>query len=281
VEPEASLRVRLRTELSGLVAGLDDELRTAAELALALGPRPGDLLTTRTRSYATRMHCSERTARRRMEQAIEALASAAAARFDPAGRPDAGAGWRTRAFSALLRLDTPDVELYEKRTVLATAEIDRLSIEVDLPPVPGVNDPLPPVAIDVVCGARILAIDRDEEYRHVRVTAALPGRLPPGSHHELCLHYRVSRERPIRDCYAIVPFEPCDHARLRVRFPVAVPPVVIWRLSGVPPRRMDRAATTPGADRLRPDGAGEVDVAFSGLRQGHGYGVAWRAGTDG
>ncbi|MEV6491391.1 hypothetical protein AB0M20_22675 [Actinoplanes sp. NPDC051633] len=144
-EPDASLHLRLRDELTELSAGLDDELRTAAELAHALGPRPGELLTTRTRSYATRIHCSERAARRRMDQAIDALARAAVTRFDPVVPAETGPGWRTRVFSALLRLDTPEIELYEKRTVVTTADIDRLVIEMDLPPVAGSSGLPPPI----------------------------------------------------------------------------------------------------------------------------------------
>jgi hypothetical protein len=276
-DTDGTARRRAEALLYELTADLPDDLRVAAELSLGLGDQSGRLIQ-RTDRLARELRCSGRTARRRMEEAAHLIARAALARpsRDEEAGADPGAGWRVREFTGLLRLDTATPELYETRTVQAERPLDALTIRLDLPPRPGAGRPALPLAIDALFGARVAEVDRGPEGRNYRLDIRLPRTLRPAEEIEFCLHYRVPPGQPIRDHCAIVPLDPCDQGRIRVRFDPADPPAQIWRLAAVTPRQMDRATTVPGPDRLDPDGAGEVGVSFRGLRQGHGYGVAWR-----
>jgi hypothetical protein len=276
-EKDGDARRKVRTALAELTADLPDDLRTGAETALAFATTSADQLTQRARSYANGLHLSERTARRRIDEAIVLMARAATPYPEAGAQADRGPGWRVRSFAALLRLDRPAVELYETRVIMAEQAVREVTVELDLPPGPDAGDPALPLEIDAVFGSRITAVDRSADGRHYRVTAALPRRLEPAERHEFCLHYRVPPGQPIRDHYAIVPLSPVDDGRIRVRFAPDRPPAVVWRFAGIVPRQLDQASTAPGADRVETDGAGEVHLAVRGLRQGLGYGLAWQS----
>jgi hypothetical protein len=276
-DPDGVTRRRVESVLGDLTADLPDDLRIAAELSLALGDRPASRLTQRTETLSRELRCSGRTARRRMDEAAHLIARAAVTHPDPQeDDADPGSGWRVREFTGLLRLDTATPELYETRTVQAERPLDSLTIKLDLPPRPGADGPALPLTIDALYGVRLADVDGGPEGRSYRLDVALPRTLRADEQHEFCLHYRVPPGQPIRDHCAIVPLDPCDQGRIRVRFDPAEPPAEVWRLAAVTPRQMDRATTVPGPELLDPDGAGEVGVSFRGLRQGHGYGVAWR-----
>lgn len=270
------LRQKVRDALTEMARHLPHDLRHAAELALALGDEPAPQLTKRIDMLAEEIHSGERTARRRMDQAARLMARAALAWPDPAAETDTGSGWRVRSFAAVLRLDTPTPELYETRTVVAGRPLDEILIQLDLPPLTGGDRRALPLSVDVVFGARLTRVEHTDDGRHYDLTVSLPRTLAPADQAEFCLHYRVPPGQPIRDHYAIVPLDPCDHGRVRVRFAADRLPDAVWRLSAVTPRQMDRVTTTEGPDLLKPDGAGEVTLVFGNLRQGHGYGVAWR-----
>jgi hypothetical protein len=269
-------RRRAEAVLTELTADLPDDLRVAAELSLALGDRPAARLTQRTDALARELRCSGRTARRRMDEAAHLIARAALSHPGPEDDADPGSGWRVREFTGLLRLDTATPELYETRTVQAERTLDALTIRLDLPPRPEADGPALPLVIDALYGVRLAEVDGGPDGRNYRLAVDLPRTLRPDEQLEFCLHYRVPPGQPIRNHCAIVPLDPCDQGRIRVRFDPADPPAQVWRLTAVTPRQMDRATTVPGPDRLAPDGAGEVGVSFRGLRQGHGYGIAWR-----
>jgi hypothetical protein len=279
-DPDGVTRQRVRAVLDELTADLPHDLRVAAETALAFGTRSASRLAQRVQAYAEHVHCSERTARRRMDEAIRLMAQAGRTRVDAAAQTDTGSAWRIRSFTTLLRLDTPTAELFETRLVVARRALSRVEITLDLPPGPDGSDPVSPLHVDAIYGARVVEVDRSADGRHYRLVVALPRRLEPEEQAEFCLHYRVPPGQPLRNHCAIVPLQECDHGRVRVRFDPRDRPAEVWRLSGVTPRQMDQAATDPQPDRLDPDGVGEVMPVFRNLRQGHGYGVAWQpAGT--
>jgi hypothetical protein len=275
-DPDGVARRRVEAVLGELAADLPDDLRVAAERSLALDDRPASRLTQRAETLARELRCSGRTARRRMDEAAHLLARAALNHPGPE-RDDAdpGSGWRVREFTGLLRLDTATPELYETRTVQADRPLDCLTIRLDLPPRPDTEGPARPLLIDALYGVTLTEVDSGPDGRNYRLAVALPRTLKPAEQLEFCLHYRVPPGQPIRDHCAIVPLDPCDQGNIRVRFDPSDPPAEVWRLAAITPRQMDQATTVPGPDRLDPDAAGEVGVSFRGLRQGHGYGVAW------
>jgi hypothetical protein len=162
------------------------------------------------------------------------------------------------------------------RTVVANQRLEELVVRLDLPRPHQHDGPALPLVVDAIYGSRIKSVERLNEGRHYCLTVALPHILESDDQLEFCLHYRVPEGQPIREHYAIVPLDPCDYGTVRVRFPGDRPPAEVWRLSAVPPRLLDEATAAPGPDRLELDGVGEVVLTFRGLREGHGYGVAWQ-----
>ena len=273
-ETDRALRQKVRATLTHLARDLPDELRRAAELTFALDDSMPETLSKRIERLAGEIHSGDRTARRRMDEAVQLLARAGGSARGPAD-PNAGPGWRVRKFEALLRLDTETPQLYETRVVVAERPINEVEIRLDLPPLPGAHSPALPLEVDALYGARVTEVERTGEGRHYRLTVRLPRVVEPGDPLEFCLHYRVPPGQPIRDHYAIVPLDPCDSGWVRVRFAPTRPPARIWAYAAVPPRQLDGVTTSPGADALTVDDVGEVVLPFRALRQGHAYGAAW------
>ncbi|MFF3868939.1 hypothetical protein [Micromonospora sp. NPDC001898] len=271
------VRAKVRATLLALSADLPTDLRRALVLAYALDPEHSYLrLDRRTDQLARELSCQQRTARRRIDEAVARLVGAAVADAPS----DTGPSWHLHGMHALLRLDTPSPELYETRDVVAIRSIGEITVQFSLPRRPGDDRPEHDVVVDVLYGARIREVTRHNDGQFFRLVLTLPRILAPGERHELCLHYRVPAGQPIREHYVFQPLAPCARCTVRLRFPPGDGPALVWRLDGVPPRSVDDRA--PGGDRLSPDGIGEVSSAFDGLQQGYAYGVAWSAaGPDG
>lgn len=279
-EPDPTVREKVRATLLGLAADMPADLRRALVLAYALDPEHGYLrLDRRTDQLARELSCQQRTARRRIDEAVARLVLAAVADV-PSDMAQSGPPWRMHGMHALLRLDTPSPELYETRDVVATRPTGEITVQFSLPRRPGDDSPGHDVAVDVLYGARLREMTRHNEGQFFRLVLALPRILAPGERHELCLHYRVPPGQPIREHYVFQPLAPCARCTVRLRFPQEGAPELVWRLDGVPPRSVDDRA--PGGDRLHPDDIGEVSSTFEGLQQGYAYGVAWAtAGAGG
>jgi hypothetical protein len=223
------------------------------------------------------LNCQPRTARRRIDHAFQTLAQVAVQR--PTGRSagDPEAGWYLRSVRAVFRLDTPTPELHETRTIVATRDrLDEIAVRVSLPR-PASDGPAAgerhDIVADLVYGARIVSVERVHEAQHFRWTLALPRPLGPGEEHEYQMYYRIPPCQAMRPHYAFLPLVACESFVVRTRFAADRLPAAVWRLDGVPPRLLDDER--PGADLLVPDGAGEVELRFTDLRQGRGYGLAW------
>ncbi|MEU1684779.1 hypothetical protein [Micromonospora sp. NPDC005707] len=272
-------RSKVRAILLALAADMPRELRRAVELAYALDPAHAYLrLDRRTDQLAAELSVQQRTARRRIDEAVARLVRAAASET-PAEESEAGPAWHVHAMNALMRLDTPTPELYETRDVVAIRPIDRIIVQFSLPRQPGDDAPGHDVLAEVLFGARIRELTRHNAGQVFRLTLALPRTLAPGERHQICVHYRVPEGQAVREHYVFQPLTPCAHCTVRLRFSEDRRPVTAWRLDGVPPRAVDDRV--PGPDRLHPDAVGEVTSAFDGLQQGYAYGMAWsfRDGT--
>ncbi|MFD6680154.1 hypothetical protein [Micromonospora parva] len=272
-DSESAVRAKVRATLLALSTDFPGDLRRAVVLGYGLDPAHAYLrLDRRTDQLARELSVQQRTARRRIDEAVARLVRAAVPDI-AAASTDTGPGWYLRAMNALLRLDTSAPELYETRSVVAIRPIDELTVQFSLPRQPDDGDREHGVHADVLFGARIRELTRHNSGQYVRLTLALPRTLEPGERHDLCLHYRLPEGQPMREHYVFQPLAPCAHCSVRLRFPTDGGPVTAWRLDGVPPRAVDER--TPGPDRLRPDAVGEVTSAFGGLQQGYAYGIAW------
>ncbi|WP_430784728.1 hypothetical protein [Actinoplanes sp. G11-F43] len=269
-EKEIRIRPAVVAMLADLTAGLAPDLQRAAQLAFGLD-RDFRLATLADREsrLADLQRVSVRTARRRMNDALAAMALAGDDAPEPAEGPAAGSGWRVSSLRALFRLDTGTPELYEMRTVTATREIDEITIRIGLPEAPaGVGPP----EVDVLFGARIRAVEHRDGGNSQKVVLELPERMFPGDEHELWLRVVLPPGQPTWSHYAIVPLDPCESGMVRVRFG-AEPPKEVWLIDEVP--YPDLGERPDGRQVLEPSALGEVVREFHGLREGYGYGVAW------
>jgi hypothetical protein len=268
-DDDAAVRGKVRTLLTGWMAGLPDEVRRAAEFAFALDPDGRQpQLNERTGVLCARASISYRTARRRMDEAIRLMAATGAAGRTGAGpaRPD----WEIRSLEALLRLDDGAPQLYEIRTIAAVREVSRIKFLIGLP---GAVADRPRLEVDALFGVRVDEVSWQSDGENYQITVSLPAQLKPGDEHRFCLRYSVPADLLLSPHYAIVPLNPCARGVVRVRFDLDRPPRAVWRLDGVPyPQIRNR---TPPPRLVDPDAVGDVLQTFTGLREGHGYGVAW------
>lgn len=272
-DSDAVLRHKLRAMIERAAAEMPRPLRRAAELAFALDPVHSYLLLDRRLDQLCReLSCQPRTARRRSDEAVAWLVRAMAPEPPAAGaRP--GQSWYLRSFHALLRLDTPTPELYEKRDIVAIQAVDEVTVRFSVPRPLDRADVDGDVFTDVLFGARICDVTRNGAGQCFELTLRLPNRLSPGQAHEVLLHHRFPEHQPLRDHYVFQPLTSCVECVVRIKFPPDRAPAAIWRLDGVPPRALDDP--TPGAERLTLDAVGELRLAFLRPEQGHAYGAAW------
>ena len=278
ISPEDSDRT-IRRKISTFVKRISEELPDEDRLAIAvaLGSEPGlqhSRLNQRMQILAERLHCAERTARRRVDRATERFAEAALALAQESGTDvdDPDKGWFVRRFDALLRLDTPTPELIDEREIIATRDnLKKIAARFTLPQRldgrPGQD-----MQADMQFGALIEAQERQGE-AHFRYLLDLPRVLRRGERHTYRMVFRVPDGHPIRDHYAFVPLVRCESFGLRVRFDPRRPPRVAWRLEHLAPRNLDDRAT-PGPP-LELDDAFEVALEFDRPELGFGYGIGW------
>lgn len=275
------VRDRILTEVRRLSSGFPQEFRDA--LRFGLGAEPGtqaSSLTGRIALLSKTLRFSERTARRRVEDAFDRLAEEAAAQGeqprDQAEDPDTG--WHLRRLEALLRLDTSAPEVFERRTVMSQRDgLKQISARLSLPRnFDGGPEDLKLYA-EVQYGAVIRAWERQGE-AHFRYILELPRVLQRGDEHTYTLVFRTPVDQPIRPHFAFVPLVPCETFQLRVRFHQDRLPAAVWRFHRLAPRILNDRLV-PG-EPLKLDDANEVALEFTRLDQGYGYGIAW-AGAAG
>jgi hypothetical protein len=271
IEREAQVRAAVETMLGTLIDTLSPYLREAALWAFAL-PRAYRFpkLDDRVGKLAQAQQISQRTARRRMDDALAAMAVAGEETAEPPAGEPAGSGWRVSSLRALFRLDTTAPELYEIRTIVATREIDETTVRIGVPDAP---EGVPGPTVDALFGARISSTERRGGNIH-KVVLALPRTLTPGEKHEFWLRVVLPPGQPTWSHYAIVPLDPCESGTVRVRFPADRRPGKVWQLDEVPYTDL-RAVAPSERNAIEPTEQGDVSRDFYGLREGYGYGIAW------
>jgi len=270
-ERDAQVRAAVEKLLRSLIDELPPYLQQAALLAFALDREhrfPN--LDDRAERLAVLQTISSRTARRRMDEAVAAMAAAGEDAAELPEDPAAGSGWRVSSLRALFRLDTKTPELYEMRTITATREIDEIVVRIGLPDAPeGVEG----VTVDALFGARVRSVERQNGGSSHKVVLELPRLLAPGDKLEFWLHVVLPPGQPTWSHYAIVPLDPCESGTVRVRFAADRRPDEVWLLNDVP--YTDLRERPPGREAIVPSALGDVSRDFYGLREGYGYGLAW------
>jgi hypothetical protein len=270
-ERGAQIRTAVEEMLRTLIEGLAAHLQEAALWAFALErENKFPLLEDRVERLAHQQSISMRTARRRMDDALAAMAIAGEELTELPDNSSAKSGWRTSSLDVLCRLDTATPELYEMRTIVAAREIAEIVIRIGLPLAP---DGAGGLRVETMFGARVRSVQRQHQSGNYTITLDLPEMLSHGQKQDIWLRFVLAPGQPIWPHYAIVPLDPCESGTIRVRFAPDRQPDEIWLLDDVP--YTDLQVPPAKRDLIGPAALNEVCVRFSGLRQGHGYGIAW------
>jgi hypothetical protein len=277
----AAARRKIADVIDLLLRGQPDEVRFVITAALALN-RESDQRFLRDREHwlARQLNCHERTARRRVDDAIELLVRLATeSDHDRNDRFESDA-WRVQSLSAFLRLDGPSPELTEHRTVLIVKGIvNDIVTRFSLPRATAGTEESHELVTDILYGGRIRDRERFSE-EHFRYTIELPHGFRQGETHEYGIRFRIPPRQAMAPHYALVPLLTVKSLDLRIRFDPDRPPARIWRFDGAAPRMIDNPPSKVDSI-LHPDRLGEVHLSFRSLRQGFGYGVRWEPSDHG
>jgi hypothetical protein len=222
---------------------------------------------------ARRIERDYRTAVRRVDSAEQLLAEEILAELHrrEGATQTAPVDWHLEELRVLLRLDTPEPEAHENRRIVARRDgLNEVMAWLDVPRGPG--QPEPRLSGEVSYGGSLVREERPGRERF-QFVVRLPRPLHAGDAHEYGLLIRVPDGEHMRPHYIFTPERPCSMFSLRVRFDPDNLPVWVRRVNGETVRQFDDAHD--GADRLYPDGAGEVAVRFTAMALYLGYGVQW------
>jgi hypothetical protein len=269
--PDRELRRRLRVLVEQLAEGLPEDRRAAIMSALAADERAGTRLGDRTAVLAAEHHYAERTVRRRIHEAFDELAAAAAAAL---ALRDRDGGWYLRRLDALLRLDGTGPEVTEKRTIVARrgAGLERLVTRFSVPGTPDRVLSETDFQVSARYGAIIRKLERKSDALF-EMEIEFPEKLPYGREHEYELVFRLPPHWPLEPYYAMVPMVECEAFRLRVRFGLDRLPTSLVRLDGLEYHEF-RGRLAPGRS-VRLDSFGEAALSFERLVPRRMYGIEW------
>lgn len=252
----AEIRIKVAQRISGLAEELPSDLRAAMLTALAIAPDSRQpLYKDRVELAATRIRRDPRTARRRIDEAIEQIAQRATAKPGYTGPIAARSINRSRIgeLRLSLALDRDRPEIVEQCRF--TAEQDGVGEIVTFTHrLTGFADlHADELTTDVLYGG---TFDQDGVVR-------LPRPLGIGETHEYVVRSVVSQADLLPKEIRFEMDDQCDHLELRVRFDRTALPSRIESIED-------------NAYPLLPDKAGEVLAVFTGLSAGGHYGLRWQ-----
>jgi hypothetical protein len=273
----ATARRRLAEVIESLLRDESRTTRLAITAALALHPEADHRhLAARQRWLAAQLSFHERTARRRIDEAIDLLARRAAENGLDGELEEA---WQVQSVHAVLRLDGDSPELTERRAVVMTRDdVSEIVTRFSLPRRRGATEPHDhDLRAEVLFGGRIRE-QRRLSPEHFRFVIELPRRYQRGETHDYGIRFSIPSDQTMAPHYALTPLLPVRSLDLTVRFDPARPPARIWRLDGVAPRMTDYPSDRDQVLLL--DRFGEVHLSFRNMHQGLCYGANWQFPED-
>lgn len=274
----AEIRKKITDRLVTLAGGLPDDLRIVVLAAFSLHPEARHpFYQERVRWAAEQLRRDERTARRRVDVAIEALAELAVSPAGPAEQSsDQVAGWHTAGLWVSLSLDLPVPEAFEYRRVIADRDgIAELDLSMTLTAANRAESlAFRELDIDVFRGGTLLHWSRESTDRFA-FGLGLPQPIMRGQTHDYAIRIRVPSGQVMQPHYVCVPKHRCEMFDLSVRFGKSNMPRRVWRLSEAFQRDVDDPF--PRGEVLSPDAAGEIHLTFRELTPGLAYGARWEA----
>lgn len=273
---EAQARHKLVRTISGLIARLPADLGLAASAALALHPETEDMryLKARIDWLAGKEDYSDRTARRRMDDAMKKMVLEA--KRDLAQPPeiwlDPDQGWYVESLRTRLDVGRASPHAVEERRIVVIADgLVEIIHRANIPPAGNGRGRKRDLEFDVMYGGtrRLLYSSGS----HFQYAVTLPAPMNADDQHEYGVVMRIPPGQEMAPQYVCVPLRRHDLFELRVAFDLKRLPTRIWRLDAVAPRVIDdRIVTEP---LLEPNRVGEVHAEFRDLRVGFGYGIQW------
>jgi len=273
-DPVPTARTKLQDWVERSMSDQPRDLLMAALVGFALYPEAQqETLVERQQWFARQRDFHPRTARRRMDEALDAILVAVrnGAGPEPVG---AASDWRVRSFEAVLQLTTDGPKLMERRVIeFLTPDLDEILCQLSVPRVDGAIPPERGLHVETVFGVQI--VDREQPSDdHFQYRLRLPRPFRVGEQHEYAMTFQIPPGQRMANHYVMQPLTPCDRFTLIVRFDLDRVPGTVWVLDEVAPRVVD--SDRPSGTMLSPDRLGELRRTFHNLRQGFAYGVKWR-----
>lgn len=274
----AEIRKKVSGRLEELAGELPEDLRLAVLAAFAIHrDARHPFYQERVRWVAQQLQRDERTARRRIDEAIERLAELAATPEISRGVAVAASAprWHTEELKVALMADRPVPEALEFRRIIADQddleELD-LALTLSVPPEFSAQFGTRKLRVDVIYGGVLVPRAR-ESLDRFGFALELPHRLDRFGKHEFALRYHADDRWPMRPHFGCVLKQRCDLFDLRVRFDRENPPRQIRRLDGAFHR--DLEDPVPHGEVVTPDRAGELHLTFPHPTPGLVYGIRW------
>ncbi len=262
---------RLAGFLSDLAAKLPSDLQLALTAALALTPEwQLQFLDDRMELLAEMLQRDVRTARRRVDEAIDA-AGQAAADPGPSGSDYAPGGWYLGRFGTELKLEGSQPIAFEERTIVATVDhLDEVLVSTSIPRCePRVNRAHS--ANFALLYGGTLARQEQSSATYFRYFIRLPRPLARNESHKFGVSIAIPQGQRMNPRYAFKPLRRCDEFDLRIRFGNA--PRGVWNMTGLPQGMID--SYTADGSVVHPDSDGAIHLSYRYLRVGLVYGARW------
>jgi hypothetical protein len=275
-DPVPAARTKLREWVEACMRDQPADLLLAATVGFALHPEARqETLVERQQWLARQRDFHPRTARRRMDEALDAILVAVR---DSAGTPApgaAGSDWRVCSLEAVLRLTTDGPTLMERRVIeFAATEVDEITGRLSVPRARGTMSAPTGLLVETLFGVQIVNREQPSD-DHYQYRLRLPRQFRAGERHEYAMTFQIPAGQRMASHYVMQPLTPCDEFTLVVRFDADHAPGAVWVLDEVAPRVVD--SDRPSGTLVAPDRLGELHRTFSNLRQGFAYGIKWRA----
>jgi hypothetical protein len=265
------VRERLIGFLEGLAAGLPDDLRVAFAATLALHEDVRfRFLDERMRWLADWLHRDIRTARRRADEAIQRVETAASL---PCAIPGDYEDWYLARLRTLLLLDQAAPSATEERLVVsARDDLTEISVATSIPAPRGLRAHEHTADLKVLYGGSLVrAVWPTATYFSYAIR--LPRPLRRGQAHEFGISITTPRGQPFNPRYALQSLRRCDEFDLRIRFGASAQQRTVWRIAGLPRGMADDFADPEAL--VHPDQVGDVHMQYWHLKTGLVYGVRW------
>lgn len=270
------IQEKIVARLTALASSLPEDLQVAALAAFAIHEDARQqFLKARIEWVAAKLDRDPRTARRRVDDAVEAIARLAASDLGPIEPPTSDCDWHTEHISALLALDLPQPEAFELRRIRADRDgLDEINLALTLTSAESRAEPLSPsnVEVHVFRGGRLRAV-RNESADRFALSIQLVRPLSKDAAQVIALRFRVAPGRPMQPHYVCVPKGRCDAFELSVRFGERDHPAQLWKLADALQRDINDPLVR--GEPVQLDLAGEACVGFSRLNPGMAYGLRW------